>query len=83
MNCSGSINGSSNGTISLIEIINYVENKTNKKVIIDLNGDKAPYNSEKAYSINTDKAKDLGFEFSNLKGWIFNLIDYYIELNNK
>ncbi|MBU3155018.1 NAD-dependent epimerase/dehydratase family protein [Clostridium estertheticum] len=82
-NYCGSINGSSNGTISLIEIINYVENKTNKKIIIDLNGDKAPYNGEKAYSINTDKAKDLGFEFSNLRGWIFNLIDYYIELNNK
>ncbi|MDF2880793.1 MAG: reductase [Clostridiaceae bacterium] len=82
-NYCGAINGSSNGTISLIEIINYVENKTNKKTIIDLNGDKAPYNGEKAYSINTDRAKELGFQFSDLKGWIYNLIDYYIELNNK
>ncbi|MDD3224540.1 MAG: hypothetical protein PHX70_07535 [Clostridium sp.] len=80
-NYSGSINGSSNGTISLNEIISYVENKTNSRAVIGLNGDTAPLNGAGSYSINTDSAKKLGFEFSNLKDWIYDLIDYYIELS--
>ena len=31
-------------------------------------------------SINTDKAEALGFGFSDLKDWIYELIDYYIGL---
>lgn len=74
----GAINGSSKGTISLKEILEYVEGKTGKKTIIDGAGDVAPYNSEPEYSINTDKAEALGFRFTNLKDWIYDLIDYYI-----
>lgn len=74
----GAINGSSKGTISLREIITYVEEKTGKKAIIDKTGDAAPYNGEPEYSINTDKAEALGFRFTNLKDWIYDLIDYYI-----
>lgn len=74
----GAINGSSQGTISLREIINYVEKKTGKKAIVDKAGDDAPYNGEPEYSINTDKAEKLGFQFSKLKDWIYALIDYYI-----
>lgn len=76
----GAINGSSNGTISLKEIIDYVEKKTGTKAIIDKDGDNAPYNGEPEYSINTEKANTLGFEFSNLQDWIYELLDYYIEL---
>lgn len=74
----GAINGSSEGTISIKEIINYVEKKTGTKAIIDKNGENAPYNGEPEYSINTDKAKALGYKFSFLHDWIFELIDYYI-----
>lgn len=76
----GAINGCSKGTISLREIIDYVEKKTGTKAIIDEEGDNAPYNGEPEYSINTDKAEKLGFQFSNLKDWIYDLIDYYIEM---
>lgn len=79
-NIHGAINGSSGGTISLREIIDYVERKTGTKAIFRDTGDEAPYNGEPEYSINTDKAKKLGFQFSNLKDWIYDLIDYYIEL---
>ena len=75
----GAINGCSEGTISLREIITYVEQKTGTKAILDENGDAAPYNGEPEYSINTDKAKALGFEFSVLKDWIYELLDYYIQ----
>lgn len=79
---SGAINGSSHGTISLKEIIQYVEEKTHSKAIIVTGGDMAPYNSEPEYSINTKKAEKLGFSFSNLNDWIFDLLDYYINLVN-
>lgn len=69
---------SSHGTISLREIIDYVEGKTGCRAIISSNGDNAPYNGECQFSINTDKAQIMGFEFSNLRDWIFELPDYYI-----
>ena len=52
-------------------------------VVVELladDGDNAPYNGETEYSINTDKAEALGFGFSDLKDWIYELIDYYIGL---
>lgn len=76
----GAINGSAEGTISLKEIIDYVEMKTGVKAIIDKNGDNAPYNEEPEYIINTEKAKALGFKFSVLHDWIYELLDYYVEL---
>jgi hypothetical protein len=76
----GAINGSANGTISLREILNYVKYKTGKKAIIEKNGVKAPYNGESEYSINTDKAKSIGYIFSDLNDWIYELLDYYIDL---
>lgn len=75
---SGAVNGSAHGTISLNEIIRYIENKTGAKAIITADGDAAPYNGEPEYSINTEKAEALGFKFSDLKDWIFDLLDHYI-----
>lgn len=76
----GAINGSAEGTISIKEVIDYVEKKTGTKAIIDKDGENAPYNGEPEYSINTDKAKALGFEFSVLQDWVYDLLDYYIDL---
>ena len=78
----GAINGSSEGTISIREIIDYVEEKTGSKAVISKEGDEAPYNGETEYSINTDQAKKLGYRFSTLKEWIFELLDYYIKTIN-
>ncbi len=76
----GAINGSSEGTISIKEIIDYVEMQTGTKAIISKEGEAAPYNGEPEYSINTEKAKGLGFRFSILHDWIYELLDYYIQL---
>lgn len=76
----GAINGSSKGTISVREIIEYVEKKTGTKAVIDKTGENAPYNGELEYSINTEKAEALGFRFSTLQDWIYELLDYYIDL---
>ena len=58
----------------------YVEKKTGCHALLADDGDNAPYNGENEYSINTDKAEALGFGFSDLKDWIYELIDYYIGL---
>lgn len=74
----GAINGCSDGTISLKEVIEYVEKKCNVKAVLSADGDKGPYNGEVEYSINTDLAKSIGYNFSNLNDWIYDLIDHYI-----
>ena len=76
----GAINGASDGTISIKEIIEYVEEKTGARAIIDNSGEDAPYNGEPEYSICTDKAKELGYQFTELKDWIYELLDYYIQV---
>jgi len=82
-NYSGPINGSSHGTISIREILEYVTEKTGKEAILSEDGEKTPYNYEPEYNINTNKAEKLVFKFSNLKDWIYELIDYYIEMRGK
>ena len=76
----GAVNGCSEGTVSIREILGYVEQKTGKKAVLSADGDAAPYNSEPEYSINTDLAASLGFRFSRLHDWIFELLDYYIDI---
>lgn len=60
--------------------LSYVEEKTGHNAIPDERGDNAPYNGEPEYCINTDKAEKLGFRFSNLRDWIYELLDYCMEL---
>ncbi len=76
----GAVNGCNTGTVSLREIIEYVEKKCGVKAMITPEGEKAPYNGEVAYSINTELAKTLGYEFNEVRSWIWELVDYYIEL---
>ncbi|MBQ8596451.1 MAG: NAD-dependent epimerase/dehydratase family protein [Lachnospiraceae bacterium] len=75
----GPVNGCAHGTISLREIIDYVESKTGTRAIITDEGEAAPYNGEPEYSINTEKAEALGFRFTELKDWIYELLDYYMD----
>ena len=58
----GAINGSSTGTISLREIINYVEENTGKHAILSDDGEVAPYNGEPEYSITTDVSTLKGYK---------------------
>jgi len=77
-NFCGVINGASEQTVSMEEIAAYVTRKTGCVPVLSASGDEAPYNGEPAYSINVDKAKDIGFLFSPLKDWIFELVDKLI-----
>lgn len=77
------INGSSEQIMSIKDIAEYVKEKTGKEIILSADGDPAPYNGENEYSINIDKAKSLGFKFTLLKDWIYDLLDYYIEISKR
>lgn len=76
----GAINGASHGTISIREILDYIEERMGKKSILSPDGEAAPYNSEPPYSINTQKAEEVGYTFTELKDWIYELLDEYIDM---
>ena len=80
----GAINGCSHETISVREIIEYVENKTGKKALISNEGDNAPYNDTiENYSLSTQKAEDLGFKFAKVNNFLYDILDYYINQLSK
>jgi nucleoside-diphosphate-sugar epimerase len=75
----GVINGASEQTVSIQDVADYIALKTGKNPMYSPDGDVAPYNGENEYSINVDRAKSLGFSFTPLREWIFELVDYYID----
>lgn len=76
----GAVNGSSKGTVSIREVLDYLEKETGMSAVINDDGDPAPYNGETEYSINIEKAESLGFAFTELKDWLYPLLDYYIDV---
>lgn len=74
----GAINGASRSTVSIRQLLNYVEKKTGKRAVLSEKGEPAPYNCIPDYSINTDRAAALGYNFRNVNDYIYNLLDYYI-----
>lgn len=76
----GAVNGSSKSTVSIREVLDYLEKETGMSAVINDNGDPAPYNGETEYSINTEKAESLGFTFTDLKEWLYPLLDFYIDV---
>lgn len=77
---SGPVNGCSNGAIKISDIIRYAEKKLGKKAVFDEDGEAAPFNGfTDTFTLNTEKAKETGFSFSNLDSWIYKLIDHEIE----
>ena len=77
----GSINGASNGSISIRQIIEYVGKKLEKKAIILKDGENAPYNATPEFSLSIEKAEKAGYDFLSIDDWILKLLDYYISLN--
>lgn len=76
----GAVNGCSHGTISVKQILDYLKQETGMSAVLSEDGDPAPYNGMPEYSINTQKAESLGFEFTDINDWIFGLLDYYIDV---
>lgn len=75
----GTVNASSNGTISLSEIIEYTEKRTGKKALIQEQGDISPLNSVPSFSLDTTKAQRAGYHFQNVTEWVYKTIDYWVD----
>lgn len=82
-NFTGAINGASEETISIREVVDYVKLKTGKSPVLSQDGEKAPYNSAEDYYLNISKSQELGFSFTPLTSWIYELIDCYISQAQK
>ena len=77
----GPINLASEGMVTIDMILKYIEEKTGKTAIIDpKNGTKSPFHefNEKTFSLNMDKAKQLGYQVSNINNWFWTMMDEYI-----
>ena len=78
----GPINFADTGSITIKELIRYIEVKLKKHAIISGGNDKEPFNEfeEESYSFNLDKVKQLGYNLVDLKDWFWKSIDTYIGL---
>lgn len=77
----GAINLASEGMITIQMILDYILEKTGKKALIDpCNGLESPFHvfNEKTFSMNMEKAQNLGYKTSNLNNWFWKLMDEYI-----
>lgn len=80
-NYNGPINLSSTGYITIREILEYIERKTGKKAIIDIqNGIEAPFNKfkEGSFAMDMSIAESLGWKSTKLNDWFWRLLDEYI-----
>lgn len=82
-NFKGIINLSSEGHVTIKDIINHIENKTNKKAIISkTEGEESPFHvfNEKDFSINMKESIKLGYNTSKLSDWFWRMLDSYIDI---
>lgn len=75
----GTFNAANKETVTIRQILKYVEEKSGKRAILQEDGDSAPYNGTKAYSLNTKKAENAGFVFTDINSFLPELLDKYIE----
>ncbi len=83
VDCTGPINAASRGSITIAEILSYVERQTGRRAILSQEGDPAPYNGNAGYPLDASRAENLGFAFSNLEDWIYKLLDTLVEACEK
>lgn len=75
----GVVNLSSAGSVSIREILNYIEEKTGEKAIIDPNSENVSPHFDPSYSLDVSKVKNLGFDVSDLNQWFWNNLDLHIK----
>ncbi|MGM7683723.1 NAD-dependent epimerase/dehydratase family protein [Cytobacillus sp. Hm23] len=73
----GPINACADGTISMGALMELIEKEIGKNAVLSKEStkdDHSPYGIEETWTISTDKAKGLGYTFTNLYQWLPNLI---------
>lgn len=77
--CQGPINAACEGSITLREIINYIEISSNKHAKFNSSGKSGAYNGILDCSLDTSKAKNIGFKFNYVNEYVLDLIDKYLK----
>lgn len=77
------INGCLDGTISISEILRYIEHRTEKKAIVlfreEAGADEGTYNKTIGNSLDTTVSRKVIGGYQNVKDVIYRIIDIYIE----
>ncbi|SOC06522.1 nucleoside-diphosphate-sugar epimerase [Ureibacillus xyleni] len=79
-NFTGAINPGSRGDLSLRELIQKIESHVNKRAILtsEVTSENAsPFAFDGSWSVNTEKAEQLGFHFTGLHDLLDKLIEFY------
>ncbi|MDM5191062.1 NAD-dependent epimerase/dehydratase family protein [Bacillus sp. DX4.1] len=77
----GPINACNNGVITMQEVIHFIEENTGVEAIVQETGENvAPYNGLTNCTVDNTRAEALGFQFRELKGDIYNLLERYIDI---
>lgn len=78
---SGPMNACNSGVISMREVIDFVEENTGMEAYIEAKGENiAPYNGITNCTLDNTRARELGFQFRELKLDIHNILKNYIEV---
>lgn len=76
----GPINGSNSGVMSLHEVISYVQQETGIAARLSEEGLDGSFNGQKSFSLDNAYANTMGYHFSDLKPWVWRLLDNYIDI---
>lgn len=79
----GPINVCANGRISMKDLMQLIGKKTSKEVTITTEDDsiESPYGIPETWTLSTEKASQLGYEFTNLEEWLSGLVDKLAKKN--
>lgn len=78
----GPYNAAADGKVSLADLVKMIEEVTGKRADINFEKDEkslSPYAVPQSWYMNTEKAKNQGFQFSNLHDWLKPLV---VEISN-
>lgn len=73
----GPVNACADGTLTVTGLLHQIETQIGKQAILISQEEEpalSPYSPKTSWYMNTDKAKQAGFQFSNLQDWLPNLI---------
>lgn len=83
----GIYNFSSEGSLKVRDIIEYIEKKSGKKAVITEDGDLHPFNtkhfrddSKNGMTFDLSKVRETGYKPENVTDWIYPLLDMYINM---
>lgn len=80
----GVINMSSEGYVTVGQIVQYIEAKSGKKAVYSEQGDLHPFRPEHfgniGFSFNLERAKTTGYHIAKLDSWIWKLLDNYVDM---